>query len=77
MSAGTPGAATQVPNDRRSAARVLMDEGWAEFTAGWRPGDKVVRFVAITDVTAERKWEKMLVQVTLEFDLGIEFEGDV
>jgi hypothetical protein len=30
LSAGTSGAASQVPRYRRSAARVLMDEGWSE-----------------------------------------------
>jgi hypothetical protein len=37
----TSGAASQVPNDRRSAARVLMDEGWSKFTAASSAGDKV------------------------------------
>ena len=34
LSAGTSGAATLVPRSRRSAARVLMDEGWAECNRG-------------------------------------------
>ena len=39
-SAGTSGAASLVPRYRRSAARVLMDEGWVEFNAGQRAEDK-------------------------------------
>ncbi len=40
VSAGTSGAATPIPRSRRSAARVLMDEGWAECNAASRGGDK-------------------------------------
>ena len=41
--ARTSGAATLIPRYRRSAARVLMDEGWGEFNAGVRGGDKIAR----------------------------------
>jgi hypothetical protein len=41
MSAGTSGAASLIPRYRRSAARVLMDEGWSECNAGQRGGDKI------------------------------------
>ena len=40
MSAGTSGAATLVPRSRRSAARVLMDEGWVHSNAAKTGGDK-------------------------------------
>jgi hypothetical protein len=40
----TPGAAPLVPNDRRSAARVLMDEGWMHCTRGFWGGTKADRF---------------------------------
>ena len=33
------GAASLIPRSRRSAARVLMDEGWSEFNRGARGGD--------------------------------------
>ena len=38
--ARTSGAASQVPNDRRSAARVLMDEGCTHCKLGLRCGDE-------------------------------------
>ena len=38
--ARTSGAATPIPRSRRSAARVLMDEGWAESKRGGEGGDK-------------------------------------
>ena len=39
---GSPQAPRPSPRDhRRSAARVLLDEGWAEFSAGCRGGDKL------------------------------------
>ena len=40
VSAGTSGAAPLIPRHRRSAARVLMDEGWGECKAASRGGDK-------------------------------------
>ncbi len=40
VSAGTSGAAPLIPRGRRSAARVLMDEGWGECNAAARAGDK-------------------------------------
>ena len=41
LSAGTSGAATLVPRSRRSAARVLMDEGWRHSTGSSSCGDNV------------------------------------
>jgi len=38
--APSSGAASLIPRGRRSAARVLMDEGWGEFNAGMGGGDK-------------------------------------
>jgi hypothetical protein len=51
VSAGTSGAASQVPRGRRSAARVLMDEGWEQFTSGWRGGDKFVAHATVAPVS--------------------------
>ena len=38
--ARTSGAAPLIPRSRRSAARVLMDEGWGESNRGGEGGDK-------------------------------------
>ena len=40
VSAGTSGAAPLIPRHRRSAARVLMDEGWGKCNAASGGGDK-------------------------------------
>jgi hypothetical protein len=39
-STGTSGAAPLIPRHRRSAARVLIDEGWVKSNQGARGGDK-------------------------------------
>jgi hypothetical protein len=41
LSRATSGAASLTPNDRRSAARVLMDEGWVHSNGAPEAGDKV------------------------------------
>ena len=41
LSAGTSGAAPLIPRSRRSAARVLMDEGCMHFTASSSTGDNI------------------------------------
>ena len=41
--AASSGAAPLAPRSRRSAARVLTDEGWVKFNAGGRRGDKRCR----------------------------------
>jgi hypothetical protein len=38
--APSSGAATLIPRGRRSAARVLMDEGWVEYNCRSENGDK-------------------------------------
>ena len=39
--APSSGAAPLIPRSRRSAARVLMDEGWGESNRGGEGGDKI------------------------------------
>jgi hypothetical protein len=48
--ARTSGAATLAPRSRRSAARVLMDEGWAECKRGLRGGDKLHRLPLVAGI---------------------------
>ena len=50
LSAGTSGAAPLIPRSRRSAARVLMDEGWSHSKRGLGGGDKL----APMNVTASK-----------------------
>ena len=46
------------PESRRSAARVLTNEGWEEFNAGARGGDKAARRMRISDVSGKIKRDR-------------------
>jgi hypothetical protein len=52
--AASSGAAPLAPRYRRSAARVLTDEGWGKLSAATRSGDNFLRSVSEADVAVSR-----------------------